>query len=162
MARLVAGIVQQFRTLALALLAEALDLCFAVLLLATAAAHLLLGLCELGLGRALCVGLDRVGELCRGADQVERVHPHRVPGRLDRLSTAARSLEHAQLRLELRRMAAERFECLANGPGVEAVAFARNVFEPREGGQRGLLSGFLRRHRERKYAGFIGRPPAPR
>src|SRR5207302_9848234 len=108
--RLVAGVVQHLRALAFALLAETLDVGLSVLLLAAAAADLLLGLPELGLRRALRVGLDRVGELRGGANQVQRIHAHGMPGGLDRLSAAARGLQHAQLCLELRRVAAERSE----------------------------------------------------
>ena len=60
--RLVARVVEHLCALAFTLLAVALDLGFAVLLLAAAPANLFLGLGQLGLGSLLRVGLDGVGE----------------------------------------------------------------------------------------------------
>ncbi len=87
--------------MALALLAVTLDLRLAILLLAWAAAHLLFGLGQLRLGCLLRVGLDRVRELGGGTNQMQRVHPHRVPRGLDGLPASACGLQHPQLRLEL-------------------------------------------------------------
>src|SRR5205814_1848535 len=134
----------------LALLPEALDLGLAVLLLAAATAHLFLRLRELRLGGALRVGLEGVGELGSGADQVERVHAYGVAGRLDRLAAPAGRLQHAELRLQLCRVAPERVEGFADPVGVVALAFPRQVLEPRESGQRRLLSGFLCSHARQK------------
>ena len=60
--RLVPRVVEHLRTLAFTLLAVALDLGFAVLLLAAAPANLFFGLGQLSLGSLLRVGLDGVGE----------------------------------------------------------------------------------------------------
>ena len=60
----------------------------------------------------LRVALDHVGELGRLADQVQRVHPDGVAGRLDAARAAGR-LEDAELGLQLDDVAAE---------GVERVA----------------------------------------
>ena len=110
---LVPRAVQQLRTLTLALLAVALDLCLALLDPAAAAADLLLRLLELRLRRLLRVTLDGVCELGRGADQMQRVHPYRVARRLDLLpASARRSLQNAKLRLELCVVPAERLERL--------------------------------------------------
>jgi len=68
------------------------------------------------------------------ADQVERVHTHRVAGRLDRLAAPARRLQHAKLGLQLRRMTAEGLERFADRVCVVPVPLLRQVFEPREGG----------------------------
>ena len=84
LARLVPRCVQHLGALALALLAVALDLGLALLQLDLPAAHLLLGPAELSGRGVLRVALERVGELGGGADEMERVHPDRVPGRLDR------------------------------------------------------------------------------
>ena len=117
LARLVAGGVQHLGALALAFEPVTLDLRLAVLQLALAAAHLFLGLPELGAGGGLRIALDRVGELGGGADQVERVHADGMARRLDgRAGAGARGLEDAELRLQLCGMAAE---------GVEGVANAR-------------------------------------
>jgi len=101
LARLVAGGVQHLRPLTFALLPVALDLRLAVLLFATAAPNLFFRLRELRLGSLLRIGLDRVGELGGATDEVEGIHPHCVPGRLDRLAAATRGLQHAQLSLKL-------------------------------------------------------------
>src|SRR5262249_35223514 len=156
LARLVARRVHDLGALALALLPVALDFGLAVLLFAAAPADLLLRLRELGLGRALRVGLDDVGELRRGTDEMQRVHTDRMPGRLDVRAAAARRLQDAQLRLQLCRVPAERLERLADGIRVIAVPPPGQVLEPREGGQRSLLSRFLCSHLCRKYAPFIG------
>jgi hypothetical protein len=66
---------------------------------------------------------------------VQRVHAHRVTGRIDAGRLAGR-LEHAQLCLQLQRVAAETVEGLADALGlVGAVAGLRQVLEPRERGQ---------------------------
>jgi hypothetical protein len=135
LARLVARVVQDLGTLSLALLPVPLDLGFPVLHLAAAAANLFLRLGELRLGGALRVGFDRVGELGGGADQMQRVHPDRVARRLDGLAAPTRRLQHAQLRLQLRRVAAERLERLADRVGVVPLALLGQVLEPRERGQ---------------------------
>ena len=97
----VPGCVQHLCALALALLAVALDLRLAILLLASAAAHLFFGLGQLCLGCLLRVGLHRVRELGGGTNQMQRIHAHGVPGGLDGLPAPARGLQHPQLRLEL-------------------------------------------------------------
>ena len=124
LARLVPRGVQHLGALALALLAVALDLGLALLQLVLAAAHLFLGLPELRRGGVLRVALDRVGELGGRADEVQRVHADRVARRLDGRGAPCR-LEHAELRLELRGMAAEGVEGLARALGIEAVPGAR-------------------------------------
>ena len=80
------------------------------------------------------VALDDVCELGCRTDQVQRVHPHGVSRRLDLRRSPGR-LEHAQLRLQLRRVAAERVEGLAHGLDVVAVAGASQVLERRQRGQ---------------------------
>ena len=82
LARLGFGRVQHLRALALALLSVALDLTLTVLQLTLAARDLLLGAPQLRGGGRLRVALDRVGHLGGGADHVQRVHAHGVPGRL--------------------------------------------------------------------------------
>ena len=129
------GGVHDLVALALALLAEALDLPLLLLQLALAAGDLDLGAPELGGRRVLRVALERVGELGGGADQVQRVHADGVTRGIDAGRLAGR-LEHAQLRLQLQRVAAEAVECLANALGlVGAVVGLRQVLEPRERGQ---------------------------
>ena len=159
--RLVARVVEHLRALAFALLAVALDLGFAVLLLAAAPANLFLGLGQLGLGSLLRVGLDGVGVFRGSANQMQGVHADCMTGGLDRLAASTGRLEHAELRLELGRVAAERLEGVAHLLGVVAVPALRQVFEARERRQRGLLSGFLSCHLRLalrpKYAGSIGR-----
>ena len=141
LARLVPRGVQHLGALALALLAVALDLGLARLQVDLAAAHLLLGLAELGGRRVLRVALDRVGELGGGADEMERVHPDRVPGRLDGRRPAGR-LEHAELRLQLGGMPAEGVEGLANVLRVEAVPARGDVLDISAGSSAtGLLPG---------------------
>ena len=124
LARLVLGRVQDLGPLALALVAVALDLGLVRLQLALRAPDLLLGPAHLRGRGGLRVALERVGELGGGADQVQRVHPDGVTGRLD-VGGLARRLEHAQLRLELQRVAAERVEGLADAVGVEPAALDR-------------------------------------
>ena len=137
LARLVARGVQHLGALALALLAVALELRLAILQLALPAADLFLGLAELRGGGVLRVALDRVGELGGGADEVQRVHADGVAGRLDgRAGARARGLEHAQLRLQLGGMAAERVEGVLDPLRVEAVPDLGNVLVARQGGQR--------------------------
>ena len=83
--------------------------------------------------------LERVGELGCGANEMEGVHAHRVTGRVDARGLA-RGLQHAQLRLQLERVAAERVERLADPFGLEAAVLAlRQVLQAREGGERRLL-----------------------
>ena len=94
-----------------------------------------------------------------GSEAMQRIHPDGVPRRLDVLRASPRGLEDAELRLELRRVAAERLEGLLHLLGVVAVAGARQVLDPRERGQRGWCAAwFLCRHWRRlsKYAAFIG------
>ena len=69
--------------LALGLLAVALEVSLLRLELALAPPNLLLRPAELRRRGALGVALERVGELGRGADEVERVHPDEVARRLD-------------------------------------------------------------------------------
>src|SRR4029453_17351436 len=92
---------------------------------------------------------------------MQRVHADGVPRRLDRLSAPARRLQHAQLRLELGRVATECLERLSNAVRVVALAALRQVFEARQRRQRWLLSWFLCGHLRlappAKYAGSIGR-----
>ena len=83
LARLVPCCVQHLGTLPLAFLAIALDLGLAALQIHLTAAHFLLGPPELCSGRVLRVALERVCEIGGSADEMERVHPDRVPGRLD-------------------------------------------------------------------------------
>ena len=116
--------------------AVALDLGLALLQLALLRAHLLLGPLQLRRRRRLCVPLERVGELGRGADQVERVHPHGVAGRLD-VRGLARSLEHPQLRLELSGVAPEGVERLADALLLVAVAGPQLVQTWKRGQPRG-------------------------
>ena len=106
LARLVPCGVQQLAALPLALLAVALELALALLQVGLAAAHFFLGLPELCSRSVLCVALDRVGELRRGADEMECVHADGVPGRLDGRG-AAGGLEDAQLSLQLGGVAPE-------------------------------------------------------
>ena len=137
LARLVAGGVQHLGPLPLALLAIPLDLGLALLELVLAAADLFLGLRKLRAGCVLCVALDRVGELGGGADQVQRVHADGMAGRLDRRAGAGTGgLEHAQLGLQLGRMAAERIEGVADSCRVEAVPDLGNVLIARQRRQR--------------------------
>jgi hypothetical protein len=69
----------------------------------------------------LRVGLDRVGELGRGADHVQRVHAN-GHDRSAPPSTCGRGLKDAELRLELGRVPAEGVERLAHTVGVVAAA----------------------------------------
>src|SRR6266404_3107485 len=127
--------VEHLRPLALALLAVALDLGLAVLQLDLATAHLFLRLAELRRGGVLCIALDRVGELRGSADEMQRVHPDGVPAGLDNRGTA-RSLEHPELRLQLRRVASKGVEGLANALRIEAVPGRGKVLESRQTRQR--------------------------
>jgi len=107
----------------------------AILQLVLAAAHLFLRLAKLRRRGILCVALNRVGELRGSADEMQRVHPDGVSAGLDDGRTSC-SLEHSELRLQLRRVAPEGVEGLANALGlVGAVAGLRQVLEPRERGQ---------------------------
>src|SRR5207247_10754733 len=119
LARLALGSVQRLRALALALRAVALDIRLAVLDLSLAPADLFLGALELSGRRGLRVALDDVGELRGGTDQMQGIHPNGVTGRLD-LRGSPGCLEHPQLRLQLRSVAAEGVECLAHGFDVVA------------------------------------------
>jgi len=144
--RLVAGGVQDLGPLPLRLLAVALDLRLPLLELELPAAPLFFGARELAGGGLLRVSLDRVGELGRGADHVQRVHPNGMTGRLHR-RRAAGGLKHAELRLELRGVPAEGVERLAHTVGVVAAAGRlRQIFETGQCRQRrrGRLAGFLR------------------
>jgi hypothetical protein len=133
--------VQHLGALPLALLPVAVDLALPLLQVALATGHLLLRPPQLASRGRLRVALDRVGHLRGGADQVQRVHPHRVPGRL---GATPRRLEHAQLHLELRRMPAEGLEGLSHPLAVVAVGGAREVLDARQRRQRGrLLCSFV-------------------
>ena len=134
-ARLGAGCVEDVGPLALALEAVALDLALTALELGLLAAHLFLDAADLRGGCALRVTLDLVGELGGGTDQVQRVHAHGVPGRLDAPGGAG-GLEDAQLRLQLQDMAAELVEGLGNAVALEPLTGEREVFEPRQRCQR--------------------------
>jgi hypothetical protein len=131
-ARLGLRSIEDLGALALGLGAIALDLGLALLELALLRAHLLLRALQLGRGRGLGVALERVGELGCGPDQVEGVHPDGVPGRLD-VGRLPRGLEHAELCLQLRRVAAEGIERLADALLVVALALPELL----EGGDRG-------------------------
>jgi hypothetical protein len=113
LARLVARRVDDLSPLALALLPKALDLVLAPGELGLPAPDLLFGLADLRRRRALGVTLEHVGELGRLADQVQRVHADRVPGRLDVRALPGR-LQDAELRLELDDVPPERVERLAD------------------------------------------------
>ena len=56
-------------------------------------------------GGVLRVALEHVGELGRGADEVQRVHADRVAGCFGRRWRRAGRLQHAQLRLQLQQRA---------------------------------------------------------
>src|SRR3954470_24957876 len=120
LARLVPGGVHHLGSLPLALLAVALDLGLTFLQLVLPATYLFFGLPELRGRCVLGVALDRVGELCGGADEVQRVHPDGVPRRLDRRASAG-GLEDAQLRLQLCGVTAKRIEGLAHALRVEPI-----------------------------------------
>ena len=137
--------IEDLGALALALLAEALDLVLALLQRALAPAHLFLGAAKLGRGRGLCIPLDRVGHVGGGADHVERVHPDGVAGRLH-LAAASGRLEHAQLHLELGRMASEGFEGLLDALRIETTA--------REGRQLLVYSTFRLEHTVMPHVSF--------
>jgi hypothetical protein len=62
---------------------------------------------------------------------MQRVHPDRVAARLDDCRPSG-GLEHAELRLKLRRMAAEGVEGLANALGIETVPGCGKVLESRQ------------------------------
>ena len=67
---------------------------------------------------------------------MQRVHAHRVTGRID-VGRLAGRLQHAQLRLQLQRMAAERVERLTDAFGLErAFVGLRQVLEPGQRGER--------------------------
>ena len=115
---------QDLRTLPLAVHAVALDVGLLRLDLALAAPDLLLGTSELRRRGVLGVALERVGELGRGTNQMEGVHPHGMAGGLD-VRGAARGLDHPQLSLELGRVAAEGVERVLHLLAVVAVARGR-------------------------------------
>ena len=100
------------------------------------APYLFLGALELGGGGCLGIALERVGELGRGADQMQRVHADGVSRRLD-AGGLRRRVEHAQLRLQLSRVAAEGIEGLADRLLVESVARALKLLDGRKRGQTG-------------------------
>src|SRR5918995_7380523 len=108
-ARLVSRRVHYLGTLALGFLAVALDLGLAVLQVALALRHLLLGPGQLVRRGLLSIAFERVGELGGGADQVQGVHANGVTGRLD-VAGPTGGLDHAELRLELGGVAAESVE----------------------------------------------------
>ena len=120
--------------LALRLGAVALDLGLALLQLVLLRAHLFLGALELRRRGGLRVALEHVGELGGGADEVQRVHAHRVAGRLD-VRGRPRGLQDAELRLQLSRVAAEGVERLANALLVVPLAGALKLLDGREGRQ---------------------------
>ena len=139
LARLALRGVQDLVALALALLAEALDLPLLLLQLALAARDLDLGAAELRGGRGLRVPLECVGELGGRTDEMQRVHPHRVTRGIDAGRLPGR-LQHAELRLQLQRVAAEGVERLADAVGLErALLGLRQVLQARKRGERGLL-----------------------
>src|SRR4029079_11412610 len=76
----------------------------------------------------LRIALDRVRELGCRTNEVERVHADGMTRGLHR-GAATRRLEHAQLRLQLRDVTAERVEGVAGALGIEPVAGARDVLE---------------------------------
>src|SRR5215467_10032717 len=135
LAGLVLGRVQELAALPLALLPVALDLLLPVLEIAVTAADLLLGPPELRRRSVLRVGLDRVGELRSRADQMQRIHAHGVSRRLDGGAAPGR-LEHAELGLQLGRVAPEGVEGIPDALGVEAVADARYLLDRRQRRQR--------------------------
>jgi hypothetical protein len=139
------GRVQRLGTESLALATEALDLALLLAQFLSAFPNLRLRPAELRCRRALGVALDHVGKLSRLPDQMERIHPQRVPGRLDVGCPPCR-LEHTQLRLELDDVATERVERLADALLVEALLDDRQVLDPGEWRYDGLLrcaSGIL-------------------
>ena len=137
LARLGLGRVQHLCPLALTLVAVALDLGLALLQLVLAPRDLLLGSSELCGRCVLRVALDRVGHLSGCADQVQRIHAHCVTGRLD--PALPGGLEHAQLDLELRRVAPERLERVANLVAVIAVGRSAEILDARQRRQRRCL-----------------------
>ena len=135
-ARFVLRRVDDLVALALALLAVALDLALTVLQLALPACDLGLRALDLRGGGVLGVALERVRKLGCRANEVQRVHAHRMARRVD-VGRLPCGLQDAELRLQLQRMAAERVECLANAVGLErAVVGLRQVLEPGQRGER--------------------------
>src|SRR5204863_9098096 len=65
---------------------------------------------------------------CRRMDEMQRIHPDRVPAGLDDRWPSG-SLKHPQLRLQLGCVAAEGVEGLANALRIEAVSRRRKVLE---------------------------------
>jgi hypothetical protein len=126
--------VDDLGALALGLGPVALDLGLALLQLELLRAHFLLGPLHLRRGRGLRVALERIGELRRRSDQMKRVHADRMTGGLD-VGGLARRLQHAQLRLQLGGVAAERVERLADAGLVVAVARALELLQARKRGQ---------------------------
>ena len=110
---LVAGRGQDLVPLALALLAEPLDVALALLDVLLALAHFVLGALKLCCRGALRVALEHVGELGGLADEVERIHANCVAGRVD-LCGATGGLQDPELRLQLDGVATEGVERLAN------------------------------------------------
>src|SRR5262249_5308686 len=142
LAYLVACGIQHLGPLALALLPVALDVVLALLQFALPSADLLFRAPDLRGRRGLSVALDRVGHLRGRADHLESVHAQGVTARLD-LAAARRSLQHAQLHLELCRVPAEGLERLLDLPGVvAAVRERREILDARERRQRSLLCSF--------------------
>ena len=132
--------------LPLGLLADAGDLGLLLLELHLLLADLLLGAADLLRGRVLGVALDRVGELGRGADDVQRVHADGMAGRLG-ARALGRRLEHAQVGLQGRDVPPEGVEGLLHLGAVVAVGRARQVLEPGQGRQARLgPTRFLRGH----------------
>jgi hypothetical protein len=132
--RLLVRRAEDLRALPLALLPVALDVRLLRLDVALAAPHLLLGLPELRGRGALRVALERVRELRRRANQMERVHADGVPRRVD-AGRPPRRLEHPKLRLELRRVPPERVEGLTHPLAVVPVSRGRQVLEARKRGE---------------------------
>src|SRR5918993_2257451 len=126
--------VHDLGALALRLGAIALDLGLALLQLVLLRAHLLLSALHLRSRSGLRIALERIRELGRCADQVEGVHPDRMPGGLD-VRRLPRGLQHAQLRLQLRRVAPERVERLTDALLVVSVARALKLLETGKRGQ---------------------------
>src|SRR5439155_7733179 len=145
---LVARGVEDLDALLVRLLADSRQLGLLPLELDLRLANLLFRTGNLLCRRLLCVALDRVGEVRRRANEVQRVHAdgmsHRVDGPAPR-----RGLKDAEVRLERGDVTAEGLERLLHPRAVVAVIGDGDVLDPRQRGQwRRLLSssGLLGRH----------------
>ena len=130
LAGLLARGAEDLGALPLGFLADARDLGLLLLELHLLLADLLLGAADLLRSRVLGIPLDRVGELGRGAHDVQRVHADCVARGL-RDGALRRGLEDAQVGLEGRDMAPEGVERLLDLGAIEAVRCARKVLEAR-------------------------------